>query len=259
MPKRARSFAPSYARKRARIAKYVRRRYRRSAARGTHITGTKGTAVGSLFRTRRMPYRSYKRKLYNSLMFKESYRSVLSTAANFTFTNTALDKKQWGEYYLPVNFYTTAGGLINSDATFTEDKVLIKGGVMGVTMVNTDASPIIVEWGVIKYKNDDIDFSAYGETEYSYDISCFPGYGHSFSLMGKMKRVVIEPGDRIDMRVKIPFTIINDKSEWATNSKNRPVIVYSVQANSVAAETLPLIRYHNLTFVADAVTANTLE
>lgn len=204
-----------------------------------------------------MPYKSYRRKLYNSLMFKESYRSVLSTAGTVGFTHSDLGKKYWVVNDPPTSFYTAAGGLINSDTTFTNDKFIIKGGIMSTCLVNNDASPIIVEWGTIRVLNNDYTINA-TETEYVADLSTFDGFGYSFKLLGRMKRVVVEPGDRIEMCIRIPFTVINNIAEWGTQDKGKIMLVYNIQANSVAAESFPRILSHNLTFCGDAVTANTI-
>lgn len=208
--------------------------------------------MSSLFNKRRMSRRVYKRKLYDSLLFKESYRSVLSTASTAGFTLTGLDKKLWLSNTLPTSFYTTAGGLINSTDTFSTSKIIIKGGMLSVTLVNSDASPIIVEWMPVKYLDDEYTINA-TETEYAYDISCLPGFGKSFRLLGKPKRVVVEPGDRVEMRMKIPMTVINNIDEWTNSDKGKTALVYTIQVNSIAAESFPRVVSHNLTFVADAV------
>jgi len=251
MAKRARDFAPNAMRKRMKtVARW--RKTRRTRARTNYVTGTKGTAVTSMFKNKRMSYKSYKNAVYKSLMFKESYRSVLSTASTAGFTLTGLDKKLWLSQALTTQFYTTGGGLINSTDTFSTSKFIIKGGVLSVALVNSDASPIIVEWMPVRYLDDEYTING-TETEYLYDVSCFPGFGKSFKLVGKPKRVVVEAGDRIEMRMKIPFTIINNIDEWTNSEKGKMAIVYTIQANSVAAESFPRVVSHNLTFVADAI------
>lgn len=199
-----------------------------------------------------MNRRVYKRKLYNSLMFKESYRSVLSAQGTAGFTHTDLSKKFWLSQTLGSAFYTVAGGLINSTDTFSTEKIIIKGGMLSVTLVNNDTSPIIVEFMPVKYLDNEYTINA-TETEYLYDISCFPGFGKSFKLIGKPKRVVVEAGDRVEMRHKIPFTVINNIDEWTNSDKGKTAIVYSIQANSTVAESFPRIISHNLTFCADAI------
>lgn len=200
-----------------------------------------------------MPYRTYKRKMYNSLIFEEKYRSVFSAAATITDTATAADKKLWYRYQLPDNFYQTAGGFTGTE-TFTTSKFTIKGGLLTTTLRNDTTDTLIVEWGTIRYKNSlgEADVNAQ-ETEYTADISNFQNYGTGFRLLGKMRRIIMEPNGQIEMRIRIPFTNINDINQWNTEGYQKTAIVYSLFPNSVTALNVPRVLGHNLTFCADAI------
>jgi len=71
--------------------------------------------------------------------------------------------------------------------------------------------------------------------------------------MGKMRRIIMEPNGQIDMRVRIPFTNINDITQWGTEGYGKTAIVYSIFPNSIAALSVPRVLGHNLTFCADAI------
>jgi len=251
--KRARDFAPSYARKMRKVARYVRRKYRRRGAKTSYMTGQRGNAIGGMYRTRMLPYKQYKRKLYRSLAFKESYRSIFSEAGSRTFT-TALDRKIWYVQTLLDNFMLPAGGLTGASDTFTWSKLIIKGGMISVSLHNTLTVPIVVEWGIMRYINNLQDIYAV-ESEHIADISCIPGYGNSFRLISRMKSVTVEPGDRIEMRCRVPFKVINNYTQWTTERQGKTALVYSIQDNTAAATTLPIVYGHNLTFCGDAITA----
>lgn len=191
--------------------------------------------------------------MYKALTFEEKYRSVFSAAATITDTATAADKKLWYRYQLPDNFYVTAGGFTGSE-TFTTSKFIIKGGIITTTLRNDTTDTLIVEWGCIKYKNSLGEADINGqETSYMADISNFSNFGTGFRLMGKMRRIIMEPNGQVDMRVRVPFTNINDITQWGTEGYGKTAIVYSIFPNSTSALSVPRVLGHNLTFCADAI------
>lgn len=249
MVKRARSFAPSWPRKRARIVRYARRRYRRRNA-GKALSSQRGNFTGLPYRTRRVPYKRYKRAVYSSLQFKESSRSVLTLTSTITTAVLLNTQKAWATYEVPDNFYETAGGYTGSN-TFATSKFIIKGGMMYTKIRNTNEVPMVVEMcllrmlDVVHDPNGDIDYNAG-------DISTLAGFGQSFKLVSKVKKHIIEPGDECFVQYRIPFTMINDISTWnATQGKLR--IAWSVSSSTAGALSYFNERGFNLTFVADAI------
>lgn len=226
---------------------------RRKTRRTSFINSTSGRPATSLYRTRRMPYRRYKRQMYKSLIFEEKYRSVFSGTATLVDTPSSSDKKFWYRYQLPDNFYLTAGGFTGSQ-TFTTSKFTIKGGLLSTTLRNETADTVIVEWGTIRFRNSlgEADVNAQ-ETSCLADISNFDNFGTGFSLQGKMRRVVVEPNGQIEMRIRIPFTNINDITQWNTEGYAKTAIVYSIFPNSTSALNISRVVGHNLTFCADAI------
>lgn len=191
--------------------------------------------------------------MYDSLTFQEKYRSVFSGAATITDTPSGADKKLWYRYNLPDNFYQTAGGFTGSQ-TFTTARFTIKGGILCTTLRNDTTDTIIVEWGAITFKNSLGEADINGqETAYTADISNFANFGTGFKLNGKMHRVVMEPNGQVDMRVRIPFTNINDITQWNTEGYGKSAIAYSIFSNNTGALSVPRVLGHNLTFCADAI------
>lgn len=239
---------PTYMSKKRKITK---RKYSRKGRKTNYINSNRGTATTSLYSTRRQPYSSYKRSVYNSLKFKESNRSVLSTFTTLTGTLTQIDKKIWYSATPAANFYESAGGYYGG-GTFTASKLIIKGGMFSVVLRNDDTNPMTVEWGRLKWKNDDVTIAGV-ETEYTADVSNLEGFGQSFKLISKMKRVLIQPGETLEMRVKIPFTMINSIAQWNNENNGKTALVYSVAPFSASAMNVSVVSGHNLTFVADAI------
>lgn len=216
------------------------------------MNSTQGRAATSLYATRRMPYRRYKRTLYNSLKFKESHRSAYSAPGTVTGTPTAADKKFWYRFALLDNFYEAAGGYTGS-RTFSTDKFIIKGGMLSIVLRNDMTETMIVEWGVVRYVNSEGEADINGqETESTWDISNFDNFGTGIKMRGKMRRVVVEPNGQIEMRVKIPLTVINDINQWNTEGYGKTGIVYSIFPGTTTALNVARVIGHNLTFVADA-------
>lgn len=231
-----------------------KRRYvRRRTSRSKYITSTAGTASGSLYRTRRLSYRLYRRRLYENLRFQEKYRSVFSGPATITDTATAADKKLWYSYTIPDNFYLTAGGFTGTQ-TFATSKFIIKGGQLYVNYRNDTTDTITVEWGVVRYRNSTAEAEINGnETEVTFDISNFASFGTGFKLYQRMRRVSVEPNGTIEMRCRIPFTVINDLDQWSTEGYGKYAIITTIFPNSTTALSVPRVLGHNLTFVADAI------
>jgi len=238
----------------AKRTRYSRRKsYKKSyrKSRGTYNTAERGLAVSSLYRARRLPYRAYKNKVYESLMFKESYRSYDTSTANVT-TVVSADTKLWTQFRVPADFYLSAGGYDGS-STFSTDKLIIKGGMLNVTLRNDMADPIIVEFGKVKFKNSEGLSDIVGTTLASFDISNWPNFGTGFKLTQGMRKMVVAANDTITMTMKIPMIIINDLNQWTTEALNIETLVYSVFSQTAGALALVRTVQHNLTFVADAI------
>lgn len=245
--KRARSFAPSWPRKRAKIARYVRRRYGRKKV--SALSSQKGNFTGSVYRTRRIPYRAYKRQVYSSLKFKESYRSVRSLCNNIVTPVLGANQKSWAQLSLNDDFYTTAGGYTGADL-FSTSKFIIKGGKLSSMIRNTTDQPMRVEFALIK------TLTATGWVGGVYpttaDISFVTGFGHDFKLVSRVRNHILEPGDQCEVTYRLPFTMINDITNWAAEI-GKLIIVWSATNNTAGALTYLNERGHNLTFVADAI------
>lgn len=245
-----RRYSPSMYRsvKRRRV---TRRSYRRR--RSSYINSTQGRAVTSLYRTRRVPYRAYKRKLYNALTFEKKHRSVFSAGATISDIISDVDKKRWFRYQLPDNFYVAAGGYLGL-STFFPGKFIIKGGLISVTLRNDMTDTMIVEWGQVRYANSEGEDDINGqETESTWDISNFDNFGTGLKMLGRMRRIVVEPNGQIEMRVRIPLTVINNVNQWGTEGYAKSAIVYSIFPNKAGALNVPRVLGHNLTFCADVI------
>lgn len=237
------SYAPM---KRRRFTR--RRRFRRGKS--SALSSQKGNFTGMLYRTKRVPYRRYKRAVYKSLAFKEASRSILTNVSTITTAALATTEKAWATYEIPDNFYETAGGYTGS-STFTTSKFVIKGGMMYTKIRNTGAVPMVVEMCLLRFMdtvhdpNGDISPNAG-------DISTLAGFGQSFKLVSRVKRHIIEPGDECSVQYRIPFTIINDITTWnATQGKLR--IAWSATSSTAGALSYFNERGFNLTFVGDAI------
>lgn len=230
----------------------MRKTYRKGK-RGTMINSTRGGSAGSLYKTRRLSRKVYRRKLYDSLRFEEKYRSVFSAPGTLGVTSTAADKKTWYRYDLPDNFYQTAGGFTGAQ-TFTTSKFIIKGGQLYVSLRNDNAETAIIEWGAVRYVNSAAAAAInLAETEVTWDISNFSDFGTGFKMVKRMMRVILEPNGQVEMRVKFPFTVINDITQWNDESYGKYAIVYSVHPGTTAASSFARVLGHNFTFVADAI------
>lgn len=243
-PKKARMMGMSYR---------YKKRSSRKGGRGSMINSTKGGSAGSLYRTKRLSRKQYRRKLYESLRFQEKYRSVYSASGTVSLTATAADKKTWYRYDLPDNFYEAAGGFTGSQ-TFTTSKFIIKGGQLYVSLRNDNAETCIIEWGAVRYVNSAAAAAINGvETECTYDLSNFSDFGTGFKVVKRMRRIILEPNAQVEMRVKFPFTVINDITQWNDESYGKYAIVYSIHPTTITASSFARVLGHNLTFVADAI------
>lgn len=232
--------------KKARAVKRARYTKRKS----NYAIGSKGNNQVSLYSGRRTSYRTYKNKLYNSLKFKESYRSY-GTGDTTQTTTISGSQKTWSTIaQIPSNFYLTAGGYPGA-ATFNTEKLIIKGGRISMSFTNTYDSPIVLEYGLIRAENS--TYTLTGTTDRNHDVSNFAGFGSGFRVMGRMKKIVIQPNDCISFSFKIPFHVINDLPQWATENSGRTYIAYNLACDQGGAVTVKRVFGHNLTFVADAI------
>jgi hypothetical protein len=228
----------------------MRRRTRRGS-RSTALSSQRGNFAGSMFRTRKLPYRQYKNKVYESLRFKEANRSIFDLCNSLTTAVLLATQKEWHNYIVPDNFYATAGGYIGTN-TFDTDKFIIKGGKMRVMIRNTGDVPMAVEIMPILSKQNPHTAINGTVTLNHADISILAGFGSEFKLIGKVKKHILEPGDQCAFEYRIPMTIINDLTAWNSETM-KPQIVWNTSTNVAGAHSYLFERGHNLTFCADSI------
>lgn len=242
-----RKFAGAYAPMKKR--RFTRRRRSMRRGRPSALSSQKGNFTGSSYRTRRMSYRRYKGAVYKSLAFKESSRSVRSLCNNLTTSVLGAGQKEWTGFTLNDDFYTSAGGYTGANL-FTTSKFVIKGGKISCMIRNTSANPMRVEFGLVKTLT--ANGFAGGIFPTTADISYVTGFGQDFKLVSKIRNHILEPGDQCEVTYRLPFTIINDITNWNLEI-GKLLIVWAVTNNTAGALTYLNERGHNLTFVADAI------
>lgn len=213
------------------------------------LSSQKGNFAGTLYRTRKTSYKKYKNKVYRSLEFKESNRSVRTLAGTVTTSVLTASQKEWYSYTLPDNFYQAAAGYTGT-LTFDTSKFIIKGGMLYTVIRNTGAVPMEVEAMLVKV-DQTVTLSGVVMPSAG-DVSIIPGFGSLFKLASKVRKHILEPGDQCKVAYRIPFTIINDISTW-NSERGKLVILWSATASTAGALSYFNEIGHNLTFVADAI------
>lgn len=116
---------------------------------------------------------------------------------------------------------------------------------------NPGTVPMTVETGLIKILNPLQDPNS-TITQVGADVSFIPGFGQSFRMITPMRKQIIEPGDQISFSAKIPFTVINNITQWNAEY-GKTALMWSVTNHTAGTLDHYNARSHNLTFVADAI------
>lgn len=246
--KRARSYAPSYARKRAKMVRRYRKRRPARARKSSFMSSQKGGAL-STYMARRRPAlsgRAYRSLLWKSTQQKEHYRSILSQQTVLTTTTSSTTKTGALITMYDEAFYTGAGGSQSLD-TFVGD-IVIRGGLATLGIMHNAEVTIKVE--VYKlYMKDNLP-TIPSPVPVAWDPSNLNDFEQYYTI-GERKSFDIEPGDTVTLMHRLRVSKIDQSI--SASLQRMPYWLVFVNNPSNSAQSIGFVYSHNMSFSADAV------
>lgn len=240
---------------------------RRAGGRRNSTVSTKSSSGGQLsFRSKRLSRRRWKSMLWNATLQKSHYRSNTSQQTSlFTPTSPAnvgiimLDAIQNGGN----PFWTSSGGTfpLNDGGTvpsFAGD-VILRGGKVGISFANQllDSSPIKCELFLVQSKLNGSSAFIPGSALAGWDPTLIPDFRNNVGTIRLRRRFMLENSNAVSFEHRIGIQKI-DTAAWNLTLPNvaggKWYWILTVQnLESIVSAAITCVRYHNLSFSADAV------
>ncbi|UBJ25930.1 putative capsid protein [Red panda feces-associated circular DNA virus 21] len=237
-------------RKRARFMK--RRRFSRRR-RTTAYSSQRGNTVYAGFRGRKMPFRKYKRVLWNASTLAEHHRSVLMKSVGQTAPSSNILQRIESYPMIPDSFWSSAGGSVDGDLNVDGD-IFIRGGITTLRVRNNGDAPVqIIVWKIRTTANGtgNVGFFASDESA-MWDPTVIGGFERFYRVKQRIA-FSVEPNDSNALihrlfAEKIEAQNFNPVSNFTSNRD------YWIVGVNSAGSTEPncTINYgHNLSFTTD--------
>lgn len=272
--KRLRASAPGFNRtvRRKRTGRFSRNRRRsRTTRSGTVRTGYSGANSNISFKRKRFNRRQWKRDLYKSTQFKQTYRSLngATSAVTVPVTNNALFVLFNGVLGTALSpFWTTLGGAVPVDQggavpAFSISSIVLKGGMSKICVTSSnsatgDALKVKV-WALWSKSRPDFtnNLPATGtEVPTDWDPTVHPDFHESFVVLFG-REVLLIPGSRpAEFSYRYKCRKI-DTEEFSVEGGNQ--LIWGVTLQELgnidgAPQVVSVKTSHNLAFVGDAAT-----
>lgn len=247
--KRARDYAPSYARKRTKTVRRYRKRRSTRVRKNAFVTSQRGGST-TLYMSRRKPMmsaRAYRNNLWKSTEQKEHFRSYATFTNSITTPASATTKAVSLATMYDEQFYTTAGGATNNN-TYAGD-IIIRGGLCTLHMTNGQAVTLKVE--VYKLYIKDLVPIFTTPIGLAWDPTNFADFQQYFTI-AERRTFDIEPGDTATMMHKLRVRKVDQSISAAVT--RQPAWLICVNNPSATAVSLATTLSHNMSFSADVVT-----
>lgn len=252
--------------KKRRFAQKRRRFTKRTGGRRTlDYTGwnLKGHAVG--FRGRKTSRAAFKRHIWNSTMFKDHYRSILTLASGFsTPANTTESRVLFFNMYESSGtgaspFWTTTGGAQPIDigeGVPIFDGVVLRGGKFEMTLANQSANDIKVKIYRITTGNNPDFTNAPGpltNVDQAWDPSVVPDFYNQIGKPFMSREVLIEGGNAYTFVTRFKSQKI-DENAYELQARSPYLIVQIGNVGTSVANAFEIKRSYNVSFSGDATT-----
>jgi len=248
--------------KRRRFVK-SKKSYRRGyGSKGTSYTSQSGRTGSVFFKKKRFNKRVYKRRLWNSTVDKQHYRSSGGLVQAVSSPGSA-QSKHWerlGSIYNGTTgqFWTTNGGAVSHVSggtvpTFDGD-IVIRGGEIGVNILNVgDVSVTVEVYLMFSVSNPTFVTigNGSGDSNIGFEPTMIPEFRQTNGKVLMKKEFLLQP-DQTGIVTRKLFVQKVDKDnfiagasqyQWLVNCRN-------LQNDSVAV--VNVARMYNLTFTGDA-------
>nr|QTE03428.1 MAG: capsid protein [Psittacidae CRESS-DNA-virus sp.] len=143
-----RSMRLRWGRKAPRSSRPRRSRYPRRVGmkrRTTAYSSQRGNTVYAGFRGRKMPFRKYKRVLWNASTLKEHHRSLLMNSIGLSAPASNISMNVQSYPMIPDSFWSTTGGS-TVNLSFDSD-IFIRGGITTLRVRNNGDAPVqVIVW-----------------------------------------------------------------------------------------------------------------
>lgn len=244
-----------------------RRRVGNRTRNGTVRTGYTAANSNINFTRKRGSLRVYRRKLWDTTLFKPHYRSILASS----FVITTPIGANTGTFHsvralstlLP--FWTTAGGTQQIDALvvpplFSPSTIVIRGGKVKTTVTNrsTDESVKVKIWCLWAKDAPTSVFIPANGTPFpeDWDPTLIPDFHQGFKVLFA-REVMLLPGARpVELTCKLKVQKLD--GDTFLNEAGRQVhwmyLISETDDSDATATTVGVSNSHNLSFVGDAST-----
>lgn len=239
--------------------RYKRRFQRRGLARrygrrsGTY-SGRTTRSSGLSMRSRLLGRRRYQRLLWNSTTALTHYRST--EADGYTFaTHVSSDiMNSYMEPALKASFWTQTGGLVPIDTSgdypsFHGD-ITIRGGILGLSLLNTDDTPTLCNIYMIRSSKDFSSYTNPTAVHWGHDPTIVADFRQLYGRVIYSTKKTLLPGEQYNIERRIPVTKIDKVVhntdftwQWFIIVGNMSGVAGSIEGNT----------WHNLSFSADVL------
>jgi len=260
--KRKRVYAP-----RSSGRAYKKRRFsrRRRSARTVGYTSQKGAVTSFGFsRKKKIPLRVFKRKLWNATVDAPHYRSYAASSNTLSTGTTQYSQIPSRHDTLNVTtsyFWTSSYGAKDPDGgsvpTFKND-ITVRGGKIGCTIstISSNTDTVQVRLWLIKLGQNP-DFTDFptgdpaGQRDISWDPTTIPDFSSKIGRYVMFKEALLEPGQAMTVEKRLGVMKI-DQVAFAAGSYRYQWITHIVNVTSGSDVSVDFVRFHNLSFSADA-------
>jgi len=213
------------------------------------------------FRTKKVSRRRFNNFLWNSTLFSTHYRSVLSALTAPVTPASGVTGTIFGinMHRIAANqFWTTAGGLIQTDAgvtapTFKGD-IILRGGQYEVQFQNSSSTlDIRIKiWLVKTVTNPDFTFEP-TLPPIGWDPTSSPDFIKEIGKPFMAREVTLEQGNSYTMKGRFKLQKID---QTTYNSQGNSIVMYVMLCNvgHAVSTTVGILSSHNMSFSADAIT-----
>jgi len=252
--KRKRVFAPRFT-KRKRTGKFIRRRRGRNSS---SYSTKAGAAVSLPYKARRISRRLWNKKLWDSTLQKQHYRSngalsgAITTAASQG--QVSITGAQAMDNGVSV-FWTAAGGAIEANAgagvpTFEGD-VIIRGGIVGFKLFNESTTiPAQCKVYLIKMAPRPSLANIPVAANVGWDPTLVPEFTKDVGKVIFMKEFQLEALAEMSVERRLSIMKIDPES-WSTDAQRFYWLFVCGDPQTVTTVTLRVVTYFNISFTAD--------
>lgn len=257
--KRKRTYAP----KRNAFKKRKINRTRRNRGGGPKTLGysslnTKDHVFG--FRTKKTSRKAYKSHLWNSTLFNTHYRSILSNSSApvtpaTVNTGLLLGTNMYRTGGVP--FWTTAGGLLQTDSSITpplfKGDIILRGGVWECQCTNTSTTnDVRIKVWVMRSTNDpDFSFEP-ALPPVAWDPTAAPDFIKEIGKPYMFREIVLEQGNSYTLKGRFKLQKI-DEVTYGRQGLSPLVYMLFHNVGHATATTINVLYNYNLSFSADAI------